>query len=114
MRQFELHRTYRRKDIAAFVLQLDSGIHISLYGGDQAHIGAVGVVDPSGACTVTEFPCHREGSICKKWAESLSAEGFRPAVMEAGIHYDSLDRAGINAVLALADELLEEMLRKLK
>lgn len=113
MRQFELHRTYRGKQITAFVLQMQEHIHVSLCGGDRPHIGAVGIVAPDGTCSVTEFPTHREGVVCERWACALSGSGFRPAVVEAGIHYDSLDRNGIHDVLALTDDLLKAVLDRL-
>ncbi len=113
MKQFELHRHYRQRDIAAFVLQTDAGVHISLFGGDRPHIGAVGVIDPEGGCAVTEFPTHREGVVCERWTAALAAAGHRPAVVEAGIHYDDLGKAGIQDVLALTDDLLAELLQAL-
>ncbi len=109
MRQLKLRHSYRDRDIVAQALVLDEGVHISLYGGDLTHIGAVGVVDPEGNRSVTQFPGHREGVICERWCAALSAANIRPAVMEAGIHYDDLDRSGIQTVLALTDGLLDEM-----
>ena len=113
MKQFELRQTYRGKDITAFVLQHTNSVHISLYGGDLSHIGAIGIVDLEGRCTVTQFSGHKEGSICKKWCDALSAAGFCPVVVEAGIHYDRLDKSGIIAVLDVLDMLLNEALTEL-
>lgn len=114
MRQFELRRSYRGRDIVAQVLQLPQGVHISLYGGDLPHIGAVGIAAPEENRTVTQFPGHREGLVCEKWIEALSAAGFCPAVVEAGIHYDELSREGIAAVLAVTDDLLNKTLVMLR
>ena len=108
MRQFELRRSYRGKDIIAQALHLSQGVHISLYGGDLPHIGAVGIVDQEGHCNVTQFPCHKEGAVCEKWTASLSDAGYRPAVVEAGIHYDGLDKNGIKAVMDITNKLLDE------
>ena len=110
MRQFELHRTYRGKEITAQLFQFDRGIHISLYGGDLPHIGAVGIIDPDGNRTVTQFPGHQEGVVCERWLDALAAADVKPAVVEAGIHYDGLDREGIRRVLDVLEELLEELL----
>ena len=111
MRRFELHRGYRGRDITALVLQTEEGVSVTLWGGDRPHIGAVGVADPDGKVTVTEFPGHKEGVVCEKWTAALAAAGYTPAVVTAGIHYDGLDKAGIEAVLILTDELLAETLR---
>ena len=113
MRQYKLRRSYRGRDITALVLQMSGGVHVSLYGGDLPHIGAVGIVDTEGNCTVTEFPPHREGVVCQTWIDALSAVEIRPAVVEAGIHYDNLDNAGIRTVLSLTGELLGEALQHL-
>ena len=110
MKQFELRGSYRGRDIVAQVLQLPQGVHVSLYGGDLPHIGAVGLASPEGDCTITQFPDHKEGLVCEKWIAALSAAGYCPAVVEAGIHYDKLDRKGIAAVLAVTDDLLNRTL----
>ncbi len=114
MRQFRLHRNYRGKNITAQVLVLDEGVNISLYGGDKAHIGAVGVVHPDGTCTVSQFAGHREGVICERWTRALAATQWKPAVLEVGIHYDNLDGAGIEKVLKATDKMLDELLQTLK
>lgn len=113
MRQFELRCSYRGRDIVAQALQLPQGIHISLYGGDLPHIGAVGIVDQEGHCNVTQFPGHNEGVVCEKWTAALSNAGCRPAVVEAGIHYDGLDKNGIEAVMDITNKLLDETLTQL-
>lgn len=113
MKQFKLLREFCGKEIAALVIQVPGGIHISLYGGDLPHIGAVGIVDPTGGFSITQFPDHREGILCKQYCAALSKAGFCPAVVEAGIHYDKLDRDGISCVLSLTDEILNEILRNL-
>ena len=114
MRQFELRRSYRGRDIVVQALLLPRGVHISLYGGDLPHIGAIGIADPEGNCAVTQFPGHKEGVICEKWTAALSAAGCRPVVVEAGIHYDGLDKVGIGAVMSITNMLLEETLIRLR
>ena len=113
MRQFELRRSWRGRDITAHVLVLDEGVHVSLYGGDRAHIGAVGIIDPDGNRTVTQFPGHKEGVVCERWLDALAAADVKPAVVEAGVHYDGLDRAGIGEVLGVLEELLQRCLERL-
>lgn len=114
MRQFKLSRPCLGKEITAQVLQLPQGIHISLYGGDLPHIGAVGIVDPEGNCCVKEFPGHKEGQVCKRWAQALSGAGICPAVIEAGIHYDHITRDGITSVLDITSVMLKEVLDDLR
>lgn len=111
MKQFEVRHSWRGKDITAQVLILDEGIHISLYGGDKSHIGAVGIIDPDGNRTVTQFPGHKEGMVCERWLDTLATADIKPAVVEAGIHYDGLDKAGIGKVLGELEGLLNEFLK---
>lgn len=109
MKEFERSLSFRGRDITARALFLSGGLQVSLFGGDRPHIGAVGVASPEGEVSVTEFPRHREGVLCEKWARVLADAGFLPAVVTAGIHYDGLEREGIRKVLMIADELLDEL-----
>lgn len=113
MERFTLRRQYRGRYITALIVRTAGGVQVILTGGDLPHIGAVGVADPGGKCTVTQFPTHREGVVCEKWVQALAAAGLCPAVVTAGIHYDELGPAGIRRVLALTDEMLAEALRRL-
>ena len=65
----------------------------------------------TGDRTVTQFPGHREGVVCERWLDALAAADVKPAVVEAGVHYDGLDREGISEVLGMLEELLREVMR---
>lgn len=108
MRTIEISRELFGEPVTVLVLPLDGGVHVSIFGGSRPHIGAVSIADMDGAVTTTQFPFHKESVISHKWAGALSRLGRLPVVVEAGIHYDGLDEAGIQKVLALADTLLEE------
>lgn len=113
MNRFEVTRQLFGKDITALVLCFDKGVHVSLYGGDAPHIGAVTIGDQTGICHTTQFPGHKEAVVSEQWSGALLQNGFCPAVVEAGIHYDNLSLSGIQAVLACTDEMLEACLRLL-
>lgn len=113
MIQFELHRSLYGERITAQVLQLAEGIHISVFGGQCPHIGAVSISDPQGACSTVQFPGHKDSAVSERWLAALTGAGYRPAVVEAGIHYDNLNKQGIAAVLALTNEMLTEVLERL-
>lgn len=110
MRRFELTGELLGRTVTAEVLCLEGGIHVSIYGGDLPHIGAVSVVSPDGVCSTVEFPGHRDGAVSERWAKALSSAGYCPAVVEAGIHYDNLSRQGIADVLSLTDKMLDDTL----
>jgi hypothetical protein len=114
MRQFKLTRPFLGRDLTAQVLVLERGIHVSLFGGDLPHIGAVSVADPNGTVTTQEFSGHKEGGISTQWAKALAAAGFCPAVVTAGIHYDDLSRDGIVSVVSLTEQMLLQVLEMLK
>lgn len=113
MRQLELSRALFGAEITARVLRLDQGIHVSVSGGALAHIGAVSVVSPKGECVTRQFPGHRDSAVSERWAKALSEAGYWPVIVTAGIHYDALSREGIAEVLAVTDEMLSELLRRL-
>lgn len=113
MKTFELRRTYRGREITARVTVLDGGVQILLSGGDRPHIGAVGILDPEGRLTVTQFPGHREGVLCERWLGALADSGAVPAVITTGVHYDNAAKDDIQEILKTTDLLLKEVLEKL-
>lgn len=113
MHTFEIHALLFGKDVTAQVLVLPPGIHVSLFGGDLPHIGAVSIAGTEGLIHTEQFPGHREGVVSSQWAAKLSEAGYAPAVAEAGIHYDRLDHEGIERVLKLAEDMLKQVLDEL-
>ena len=111
MDRFELTRQLFGAKITAQILCFDEGIHVSIYGGERPHIGAVTIGDQTGAARTTQFPGHKEAAVSEQWCGALLQRGFSPVVVEAGIHYDNLSKDGIQAVLACTNELLAECLR---
>ena len=101
------------REIAVEVLLLKPGVHVSIYGGDAPHIGAVAIIDPAGSLMVNEFPGHRDGVICRHWADRFNAERFHPAVIECGIHYDGITREGIQEVVSVTDDMLEVVVQRI-
>lgn len=108
MERFERSRNLFGMEITAAILCLDQGIHVSIYGGDRPHIGAVTVGTAPGAASTTQFPGHRDAAVSQRWADALLERGFSPVVVEAGIHYDHLSKAGIQAVLACTEKVRAE------
>ena len=110
MKQLTLRRSLMGAALTAYVNCLPEGIHVGIFGGTLPHIGAVSVVDPEGNITTQQFDRHRDGVVSERWARALAEAGCFPAVITAGIHYDGLSREQIAEVVALTDELLEELL----
>lgn len=99
--------------LTARLQPLDGGMRAEIYGGTRPHIGAVSIAGPDGKVSTTQFPAHRDGVVSARWAGALAAAGYRPAVVLAGIHYDHLDRAGIDQVVQATEHLLHQALEAL-
>lgn len=90
---------------------LGEDIHISIYGGDKAHIGAVSVLSTDGEIQTVCFPGHRDDAVSSSWCKRLKEFGVHAAVVEVGIHYDQLSKDGIAAVLSVCDKLWNDFRR---
>ncbi len=114
IREFTVTRTLMDENLTAKILMFSTGIAVSLYGGSLPHIGAVSIVNPDGGLNTTQFPGHRDAVITEKWAEAIADEEIRPVTVAAGIHYDNLTPEEIAAVVSVTDEMLKEVLQKIK
>lgn len=98
-------------ELTARAVVLLHGVQVSLIGGTLPHTGAVSVAGPTGEVQTTEFPGHRDGVLSGRWAAGLAAAGLLPAVVAAGVHYDSITKEGIAAVCAASDTLLRQCIK---
>ena len=114
MKHFTHEQMFRGKPITAEITVTDCGVQVGLYGGDKPHIGAVGVADPAGKITVTQFEGHKEGGLCQHWCEELSKAVNCPVVVSAGIHYDNASKKEILQVVEISNVLLEMGTSKLQ
>ena len=99
--------------VAIAVYRTREGINVLIEGGDKGHIGAVAVARDGEIVESVCFPGHREDIVCESWAKEISGLVPRPAVVEAGIHYDKISKGQIEEVMealkALSKELMEEL-----
>ncbi len=109
VRHIRLSRDCLGRSIEVETMAFHEGVHISVYGGDLGHIGAVSIVEPGGQVETIQFPGHRDAVVSEAWARALAELGAAPIVVEAGIHFDGLQRDEIREVLDKTDELLERM-----
>ena len=96
MKTFHAERTFRGKNIMVDATVTDGGVQIGLFGGDKTHIGAVGIVNPAGKITVTQFERHKEGILCQQWCDALA----------------KASKEEIAQIVQLCNELLKDMLDK--
>lgn len=114
MKQFTISRQLFGAEIRAWVRMGQDGTRASVSGGQLPHVGAVSVVNAEGECKTVQYPGHRDAAVSERWAKALAAAGFRPVMVEAGIHYDNLSREGIGQVLDLSEEMLAEALNRMQ
>ena len=95
--------------IQAWVVALDEGYDVALYGGCCTHVGAVSLAQPDGRGELLERAGHRDGVIARHWASSLAVAWRAPVCVRCGIHYDGIDKRGIERIEAACAALLEEV-----
>ena len=95
--------------IQAWVVPLDEGYDVALYGGCRTHVGAVSLAQPDGKVELLERAGHRDGVIAGRWAAALAAAWRAPVCVRCGIHYDGVDKRGIEQIVTSCDALLEKV-----
>lgn len=111
MKHVTCERMFRGKPITAEITVTDCGVQVGLYGGDKSHIGAVGIVDPTGKITVKQFEGHKEGILCQKWCEVLFKTVKCPVIVSAGVHYDNASKEDILRIMEQCAGLLAETMK---
>lgn len=100
--------------LRAELISLDDGITVLLTGGCRTHIGCVAAAEPEGLLRTMEFPGHREREVAEEWAETLAKQSGHRVCVVCGIHYDALDRPGLEEVLYTLKKMLSEAQECLK
>ena len=112
-----------RYNLHALARWVGGDLLVAIWGGERPHIGAVALAQPrpslkdSGGMSATaSVLCvvgHKEDDLVKEASEWLAALLKTRVVVAAGIHWDHLDQAGIDAVKrnsrALVERIGEEM-----
>ena len=100
--------------LRAELTSLDNGITVLLTGGCRTHTGCVTAAEPGGLLRTMDFPGHREKAVAEEWAETLAKQSGRRVCVVCGIHYDDLDRPGLDEVLYTLKKMLSEAQECLK
>ena len=99
------------KPVRILAADTGDGYSVTISGGDRGHIGAVGIASPETGVRVITFPEHKETVIAEKWAGEICRLSGRAAVVSAGIHFDNINKEGIETVLSVMDEELSDILK---
>ena len=110
-------------DIEAGVRLIGKDLLVAIWGGEKPHIGAVSVAQPrpslkdpnitSATASVICLPSHKEDELAKAASEIFTAAFKTTVVVTAGIHWDNLDKAGIQRVIQNCEILIDLILEKI-
>lgn len=104
--------------LEAILLPIGCDLHVTLYGGDTPHIGAIAVarVDAADRISVESISVgtHREGVVVDPAAERLATVLGHTVVVSAGMHWHQIDSAGISQVLENARLLVDMIIDNLR
>jgi len=123
MKRFSVETSKGRFKTCGFVQQVGQDILVSIWGGTQPHIGAVGIAVPrpslknpdqwSATSSNFTFPGHKEDALVKRISERLATQLKKNVVVTAGIHWDSLTPQEIKTIENLTGKLSDRILNKL-
>jgi hypothetical protein len=109
--------------LEASVKKIGEDLLIAIWGGEKPHIGAVAVAQPrpslkdervvSATASVFCYLGHKDDIIAKEAAEKLSATLNTNVTVTAGVHWDDIDEAGIKAIIANSQELVNLIIEKI-
>lgn len=106
---FDRKVTLLGKEIFIHVFDTGDGLNVLIEGGDRGHIGAVAAAGPALEVSTITFPGHKEGMICRRWAEVLANAFQCPAVVSAGVHYDGIGGQEIREIVDVLERILMEI-----
>ncbi len=123
MKRFLVHISKGRVKIHGLVQVLGQDILVSVWGGTQPHIGAVGVAIPrhslknpkkwSATSSNFTFVGHKEDILVKNASEKLAAQLRKNTVVTAGIHWDNLTPKEIKTIQNLTEKLVDRIQKKI-
>ena len=109
-----------RFELEVVLVRMGDDLAVCFFGGDRPHIGSVALGMPrpslrdpavrSATASVLNVLGHKEDHLTVSAAERLAAGLGQVVSVAAGIHYDDLDEAGIEAIGRLAQKAVERIL----
>jgi gallate decarboxylase subunit D len=109
--------------VSASVQEIGADVLIAIWGGTRPHIGSLAIAAPhperapEGRCSTLlqfSFPGHRDEVVARRVAERVASALQRTIAVSAGIHVPDITPAGIEAVLANTDALIEKIITALR
>ena len=101
------------EEITAVLHRVGEDCAVVVAGGQKEHVGAVSLCSEEGETQTLVFPGHKEQFITGPWCDRIHAITGGAVSVAAGVHYDNLSKEEIAQVMAVTEELLEQVLRYL-
>jgi len=99
--------------------EIGKDLLITIYGGDEYHIGGVAIAYPTpshyrDATTVSvstlTLPGHKDYVVANSAAEKISKAIETPVVVTVGIHYDNATSKDIEEIISAVNALVDELI----
>lgn len=110
--------------VTAKVIVLDSGINITLSGGEYSHIGSVVIALPrpsladaaviSVTSSVFNMVGHKDEEVARPAAEKIAVCLNQPVVITAGMHIDKATAEDIEVLLRNTRLIIDRIIAKLQ
>lgn len=124
LRKISLATSQPAYNLQAEAVWIGPDLLVYIWGGSAPHIGAVAMAQPrpsladsnrtSATASVFTYVGHKEDQLAKEAAEALAAVLEAKVVVAAGIHWDNLDQAAIEQVVANSRTLIALLTEQLK
>jgi len=110
-------------DLEAYARFVGDDLLVAIWGGESPHIGAVSIAQPrpslkdpkitSATASTICLQAHKEDELAKASSEILAAALDTQVVVTAGIHWDNIDKKGIQRVIRNSELLLDLILERI-
>ena len=110
-------------NLEALVRKIGEDLLVAIWGGERPHIGAIAVAQPrpslkdpmlrSATASVFCYPGHKDDVVAKDAAEKISSALNTNVTVTAGMHWEGIDEAGIEAVIANSRDLVKMIIEKI-
>ena len=110
-------------NLEACVRKIGGDLLVAIWGGERPHIGAVAIAQPrpsrkdhtlrSATASVFCYPGHKDDIVAKEAAEKISSALNTNVTVTAGIHWEGIDEAGIEGVIANSRHLVEMIIEEI-
>jgi len=123
MKRFMIEISKGRFKIQGLIQEVGEDLLVSIWGGTQPHIGAIGAAVPrpslkdqkkwSATSSNLTFVGHKEDILVKKISEKLATILRKNVVVTAGVHWDDITFKEIKTIENLINKMPEQIIKKL-